>query len=128
MSAASFFNFAALCERLGTTTSRLERAQLISEYLRGVSAAEAEVAARWLVGRAFEATQGKKLSLSGRAAWDALGEMGVDVQSANWAGAVDFGELVRQAVPATMTPTPTLSLLELFDAFSAIAAASGAGS
>jgi DNA ligase 1 len=128
MGAARFSEFAELCERLASTASRLERTRLTTEYLRRLSAADGEMATRLLVGRAFPETQGRRLSLGGRAVWEAVREIGADIQSAQWAGAEDFGELVRQAMPTTAPPTSTLSLAEIVDTFSAIAAASGSGS
>lgn len=86
------------------------------------------MAARLLLGRAFPEAQGRRLALSGRAVWAALAEIGARVDTANWAGAEDFGELVRRVVPATGEPTVPLTLGDLAATFAAIAGASGSGS
>jgi hypothetical protein len=69
---ARFADFAALCEHLAGVASRLRRAWLVADYLRGLSGDEAEVATRWLTGRAFPEGEGRRLSASGRTVWDAL--------------------------------------------------------
>ncbi len=129
---ASFAEFAALCERLATTAGRLERTRLVSEYLGRLEPSAAEVSARLLVGRAFPEGQGRRLALSGRAVWEALGELGADVRRADWAGAEDFGELVRQVLlpvgADTVAATSELSLGDLVETFDAIVRASGSGS
>ena len=124
---APFAEFAALCERLAATASRLERTQLVSEYLGQLNASAAEAAARLLVGRPFPEGEGRRLSLSGRAVWEALTEIGADLRQAHWAGAEDFGELVRQVVP-TGARQSELSLGDLVETFTEIARVSGGGS
>ena len=129
---ASFAEFAALCERLAATASRLERTRLVSEYLGRLDAAAAEAAARLLVGRVFPEGQGRRLALSGRAVWEALHEIGADVHGTDWARAEDFGELVRRVLllvaPDAAAFTPGLSLGDLVETFNEIVRASGTGS
>jgi hypothetical protein len=67
MQPARFAAFADLGERLSGTASRLERARLVREYLATLAPEEAETASRWLVGRPFPESEGRRLSLSGRA-------------------------------------------------------------
>lgn len=124
---ARFAEFAALCEDLTATSSRLERTQLVAGLLQRLSPESAEVATRWLVGRAFPEAQGRRLSVSGRAVLDALAQIGADLTSARWAGVEDFGELVRQ----TMGPAASVASLSFNDVaatFATIAAAAGSGS
>jgi DNA ligase 1 len=101
---------------------------LVADYLRSLTPDDAEVASRWLVGRAFPEAEGRRLSLSGRAVWAALAELGAGVRTADWASAEDFGEMVRRAMPMMPQSTTPLALAELADGFAAIAAASGSGS
>lgn len=124
---APFAAFAELCERLAATSSRLERAQLVAKFLRERTPEEAEVATRWLVGRVFPEAQGRRLSVSGRAVWDALGQAGADVATARGEGAEDFGELVRHVIPDRSSPA-ALSFDDLVTVFTTIATASGGGS
>jgi DNA ligase-1 len=125
---ARFAVFAALCERLAATSSRLERTQQVADFLRQQSPEAAEIATRWLVGRAFPEAQGRRLSLSGRAVWDALEEIGANITGARWAGAEDFGELVRQTMTNPNVSAAPLTFNDIAATFTAIAAAGGSGS
>jgi DNA ligase-1 len=125
---APFSGFAELCEALAATSSRLRRAALVAEYLRHLDPNEAEVAARWLVGRAFPEAQGRRLALSGRAVWAALERIGAPAAVAEWSGAEDFGELVRRALSGRRPEEPHLAFGDLIHAFAAIASATGSGS
>ena len=124
---ARFAEFAALCEHLAATSSRLERTQLVADFLRQLSPEAAEVATRWLVGRAFPEAQGRRLSVSGRAVLDALVQIGADVSGVRWAGAADFGELVGQTMKSTACAAPLL-FNDVAATFAAIAVAAGGGS
>ncbi len=128
MQLAPFADFASLCERLGGTSSRLERTRLVAEYLRGLRPADAETAARLLVGRAFPEAEGRRLAASGRAVWDALEASGGAPERLKWAGAEDFGELVRQVAQLPSSAATPLALADLTVAFREMAAASGGGS
>lgn len=123
---AQFADLAALGERLATTAARGERSRLVADYLRGLAPAAIAVATRLLLGRAFAETQGRRLALGGAAVWEALQAAGATPGELQWAGAVDFGEVVAAAMPATPSGAP-LTLADLGDAFAAIAATSGAG-
>jgi DNA ligase-1 len=116
-----------LCEQLAATASRLERAQRVAAYLRSLTADDAEITARWLVGRAFPEAEGRRLSLSGRAVWEALAAIGVDVSAAEWAGAEDFGELVRQLAAPVAPAHSTLTVANVAGAFVEIARTGGSG-
>lgn len=122
-----FADLAALCERLAATGARGERSRLVADYLRGLAPAAIETATRLLLGRAFAEAQGRRLSLGGAAVWEALGAAGATPGDLQWAGAVDFGQLVARAMPPR-PDGPPLTLADVRDTFAAIAAASGAGS
>ena len=128
VNSAPFARFAELCERLAATPSRLERVSLVADFLHALTPEETEVATRWLVGRAFPEAQGRRLSLGGRAIWEALAHAGASVAVAGWEGAEDFGEVVRQLMAAAAERQPTLSFNDLISTFAAIAAARGSGS
>jgi DNA ligase-1 len=125
---ARFAEFAALCERLAAIGSRLERTRQVADFLRQHSPQAAEIATRWLVGRAFPEAQGRRLALSGRAVLDALAQIGADITGARWAGAEDFGELVRQTMTHPAAAAAQLSFDDITATFTAIAAAAGGGS
>ena len=128
MQSRPFADFARLGERLAATGGRLERTRLVAEYLRGLDPSEAEIAARLLTGRAFPEAQGRRLALSGRAVWDAMRAAGATPEGLDWAGAEDFGELVRHAMAEHPPAGTPLTLADLAAAFSTIATAAGAGS
>ncbi len=124
---AQFSAFSGFCEALAATTSRLERTRLVADYLRGLAPGEVEIAARLLLGRAFPEAQGRRLSLGGRAVWQAVEAASGDPAAAAWAGAPDFGEVVRRVMPAAPVGPP-LTVEGVQAAFAAIGAASGSGS
>ena len=126
--ADQFARFAATCEQLAATSSRLERSRIIADYLRDLTPRDAEVATRLLVGRAFPETVGRRLSLGGSAVWQALATIGATTSAGAWAGVADFGELVRQVMPTGPIENTPLTLADLAETFTAIAAASGGGS
>lgn len=128
MQRARLVDFAALCERLGATSSRLERAGLISAFLEPLAPEDAQVASRLLVGRAFAESEGRRLSLRGRAVWDALRQLGATADVSSLAGVADFGDLVRRVIASVAARAPSLSLADLAAGFAAIAASSGRGS
>jgi DNA ligase 1 len=125
---SDFSTFANLGETLATTTSRLERARLIADYLRALDPADAETAARLLVGRPFPESEGRRLSMSGSAVWAAMQLLGVAATETGWAGAVDFGEVVRRAIAPCAATVPSLLLSDITTQFAAIASAAGSGS
>lgn len=101
---------------------------MIAEYLGHLDADEAETAARLLTGRAFPEADGRRLSMSGSAVWAALELLGIQVAQADWAGAVDFGELVRRAIAPLAASEPALLLSDVTIQFIAIANTTGSGS
>ena len=123
---AQFAIFAQLGEQLGATASRLERTRLIAEYLRGLTPEAVESAVRLLLGRAFPEAHGRRLSLGGRALWQAVEAAGGATSNAAWADARDIGEVVGHAMPSP-TAGPPLTLADIGAAFTAIAAAGGNG-
>ena len=123
---AQFAALAQLGERLAATPSRLERTRLIAEFLRGLTPEEVERATRLLLGRAFPEGEGRRLSLGGRAVWQAVEAAGGTPAETSWAGARDFGELVRQVMPP-QTTGPPLTVNQVYETFAAIADAAGAG-
>jgi len=93
---ASFYDFALVCQDLGQTQSRLQMAEAVGTFLAALSVDEAEVAARFMVGRALEQGEEKRLQISGRAIWKIVAEMtgGGDQSEDIFAAAEDFGEAV----------------------------------
>src|SRR5277367_6323544 len=64
--AATFAQFADLCQRLASTGSKLQKRALMAEYLREVPVSEAGLAASYLAGAPFPETDTRELKV-GRA-------------------------------------------------------------
>jgi DNA ligase 1 len=130
---ASFYGLAEVCELLSQTSSRFQMAQTVGEFLGRLDVAEAEIAARFMVGRALAVGEEKKLNVSGRAIWKIAAEMagGVDEDRGSeiFASAVDFGEAIQILLrlrPAE--PEPTLTIAEVSRHFEQIASIEGRNS
>ena len=124
----SFYDFALVCQSLSQTQSRLQMAEAVGTFLAALDIDEAEVAARFIVGRAAEQGEEKRLQISGRAIWKIVAEMtgtadqGEDIFTA----AEDFGDAVEMMLRNRADdPQPTLTIRELNAQFVAIAAIEG---
>ena len=125
---ASFYDFALVCQDLGQTQSRLQMAEAVGTFLAALPIDEAEIAARYMVGRAVEQGDAKRLQISGRAIWKIVAEMtgGADQSEDIFAAAEDFGEAVAVMLRLrSEDPEPSLSILEVDRAFREIAAIEG---
>jgi len=128
---ASFYDMAVVCQALGQTQSRLQIAQLVGEFLARLSVDEAEIAARFMVGRTLAQGDEKRLQVSGRAVWKIVATMtgGEDQSEDIFAAATDFGEAIAVLLelrPAD--PEPTLTISEVEHRFSEIAEVEGRNS
>ncbi|MGH7878879.1 MAG: hypothetical protein ACREQD_05225, partial [Candidatus Binataceae bacterium] len=94
---ASFDDFAVVCETLGQTSSRLQIAELVAEFIARLPLDEAEIATRFMVGQVLEQGAEKRLQVSGRTIWRVVAEMtgGEDQSEDIFASAVDFGEAIE---------------------------------
>jgi DNA ligase-1 len=122
---------AVVCQALGQTQSRLQIAQLVGEFLARLSVDEAEIAARFMVGRTLAQGDEKRLQVSGRAVWKIVATMtgGEDQSEDIFAAATDFGEAIAVLLelrPAD--PEPTLTISEVEHRFSEIAEIEGRNS
>ncbi len=121
---ASFNDFALVCQELGQTQSRLQMAESVGTFLAALEVDEAEIAARFMVGRALEQGEEKRLQVSGRAIWKIAAEItsaedqGEDI----FAAAEDFGEAIEMTLRRrSIDPEPTLTIAELDRKFHEIA-------
>ena len=121
---ASFNDFALVCQELGQTQSRLQMAETVGTFLAALEVDEAEIAARFMVGRALEQGEEKRLQVSGRAIWKIAAEItsaedqGEDI----FAAAEDFGEAIEMTLRRrSIDPEPTLTIAELDRRFHEIA-------
>jgi ATP-dependent DNA ligase len=126
-----FNDFALVCLALGQTQSRLQMAELAGEYLARLDAAEAEIAARFMVGRPLAQGDEKRLQISGRAIWKIVAAItgGDDQGEEIFAAATDFGEAIEMLLRRRADdPAPTLTLAEVERSFGEIAAIEGRNS
>ncbi|MFI5353208.1 MAG: ATP-dependent DNA ligase [Candidatus Binatales bacterium] len=124
----TFHDLALVCQSLGQTGSRLQMAQMAGEFLAHLDTGEAEIAARFMVGRALPQGDEGKLDVSGRAIWKIAAEMtgGADQGEEIFAAAADFGEAIEMLLKLRpIEPEPTLSISEVSARFAEIAAIEG---
>jgi DNA ligase-1 len=124
----SFYDFAEVCQSLSQTQSRLQMAETVGTFLAALEIDEAEIAARFMVGRAVEQGEEKRLQISGRAVWKIVAEMtdSADQGEDIFTAAEDFGEAIEMTLKLRAAdPEPTLTIRELNDKFAEIAAIEG---
>lgn len=103
-------------------------AEEVGTFLASLDVAEAEIAARFMVGRAVEQGEEKRLQISGRAIWKIVAEMtdSADQGEDIFTAAEDFGEAVEMTLKLRgADPEPTLTIRELNEKFAEIAAIEG---
>jgi hypothetical protein len=130
-SVSGFNDFALVCLGLGQTQSRLQMAALAGEFLARLDPAEAEIAARFMVGRPLAQGHEQRLQISGRAIWKIVSAMtgGADQGEEIFAAATDFGEAIEMLLRLRASdPAPTLTLTEVERRFAAVAAIEGRNS
>ena len=128
---ASFQEFAEVCQSLSQTGSRLQMADIVGDFLARLEVDEAEIAARFMVGRALAQGEEKRLQISGRAIWKIVAAMtdseaqGEDVYNA----AEDFGDAIGMLLKLRSSePEPTLTIREVAAKFAEIADIEGRNS
>ncbi len=127
----SFQEFAEVCQSLSQTGSRLQMADLVGEFLARLDADEAEIAARFMVGRALQQGEEKRLQISGRAIWKIVAAMtGAEDQGEDiYNSAEDFGDAIGLLLKLRAAePEPTLTIREVAAKFAEIADIEGRAS
>src|SRR5258708_906431 len=117
-----------VCQSLSHTKSRLQMAETVGTFLAALDIDEAEIAARFIVGRAVEQGEEKRLQISGRAIWKIVaGLTGTEEQGEEiFTAAEDFGEAVEMMLKYRPNdPEPTLTIREINKSFAAIAEIEG---
>ncbi len=125
---ASFLDFALVCQSLSQTQSRIQMAEIVGEFLASLPVEEAEIAARFMVGRALEQGEEKRLQVSGRAIWKIASEItgGGEQSEEIFTAAEDFGAAVEMMLKLrTADPKPTLTIAQLDHALREIAEIEG---
>lgn len=125
---ASFLDFAIVCQELGQTQSRLQMAQAVGSFLGALEVGEAEIAARFMIGRAVAQGDEKRLQISGRAIWKiAAAITGAEDQGEDiFTAAEDFGEAIEMVLRLRAAePEPSLTITEVDRTFREIAEIEG---
>ncbi len=123
--------FAQTCDAIAATTKKLEKTALVATYLRSLPLSEAATAAIFLSGRPFPAYQEATLQVGGALLWRVIGELsGKSEQELTeiYRRHGDAGSVAAEALPvkpASGLSLTGLSLNEVQQAFSSIAAARG---
>lgn len=128
---ASFLDFAEVCNSLSQTGSRLQMAEMVGTFLARLDPEEAATAARFMVGRALQQGEEKRLQVSGRAIWKiAAAIAGAEEQGEDiFAAAEDFGDAVGMLLRMRSSePEPTLTIREIAEKFAEIAEIEGPSS
>ena len=103
-------------------------AEMVGAFLASLDIDEAEIAARFMVGRAVQQGEEKRLQISGRAIWKIVAEMtdSADQGEDIFTAAEDFGEAIEMTLKLRAAdPEPTLTIRELNEKFAEIAAIEG---
>jgi DNA ligase 1 len=126
--------FAKLCERLAGTSRKLEKRDLVAEYLRSLDSEDAALAALYLAGMPFAVTEGKNLNAGGALLSRVLAELtgaGRQQMHAAYRRHGDLGgaayDLLHALPPASLEERRvpgTLALSDVAASFAEIAAAS----
>ena len=125
---AFFHAFAATCEAIAATSSRLAKAALVRDYVATLGDDDLVLAARFLTGRPFAQADQRVLQVGYAVARDVICALGGIVPE-------DFGKLATQhgeagaaaevALAGHIADAPTLTLRAVMDAYEALVAARG---
>lgn len=134
MAETLFVELASLGERLERTTSRLELADLLAEFLQKLDPTEIPAGLRLTIGQVFSEWDGRALNLSWKALMRVVGGLASPTDAdreAVFAEAEDTGEAVRMLLERARSEPlqpPPLTILDVYRTFEEIAAATGRGS
>jgi len=122
---------APACEAIARTTKKLEKTQIVADYLRSRSADEAPISAVFLSGRPFPAYDETTLGVGGTQLWKAVQELSGKSEAAMTAAYRRHGDLGAAAfdlLSVTHQPSTgqSLNVVQVEQAFRQIAATRGA--
>jgi len=119
---------ATVAEAIGGTTKKTEKVRLLAEYLRSRSVDEAAASAVFLSGRSFPAWEEVTLQVGGAQLWRVIGTLAHKSDALLTAAYRRHGDLGAAAYDVLRSVAPakgTLTVLQVAEAFRAIARASG---
>ena len=118
---------ASLCERVASTTKKLEKTALVADYFKSRTTEEAATAAVFLSGKPFPAWDGTTLNVGGALLWRIVSELSarseVELTTA-YRQHGDLGAVASGVLPARNLERD-LSIVEIQRSFWQIAAARG---
>jgi ATP-dependent DNA ligase I len=122
---------APACEAIARTTKKLEKTQIVADYLRSRSADEAAVSAVFLSGRPFPAHNETTLGVGSTQLWQVVQELSGKTEAAMTAAYRQHGDLGAAAygILSLSNKQParqSLNVLQVQQAFRQIAATRGA--
>ncbi len=121
---------APACEAIARTTKKLEKTQIVAEYLRSRRPDEAGISAVFLSGRPFPAYEEATLGVGGRQLWRAVQELSGKSEAVMTAAYRRHGDLGAAAYDILsgqhpQSPRQPLNVIQVEQAFRQIAAARG---
>jgi DNA ligase-1 len=119
---------ATVAETIGGTTKKSEKVRLLAEYFRSRTVDEAVVSAVFLSGRAFPSWEEVTLQVGGTQLWRVVGALVHKSEALLTAAYRRHGDLGTAAYEVLRSVAPaqsTLTVLQVAEAFRAIARASG---
>jgi DNA ligase-1 len=118
--------FAVICEAIAATTKKLQKTDIVADYLKSRSVDDAAISAVFLSGRPFPAWEESTLQIGGRSLWQIVAELSGksgDEISAAYRRHGDLGAVAGEVLPQRRGEG--VSVLEVERAFRQIAAARG---
>src|SRR5436309_3674898 len=118
---------ASLCERVASTTKKLEKTALVADYLTSRTTEEAATAAVFLSGKPFPAWEETTLNVGGALLWRIVSELSGRPETeltAAYRQHGDLGAVARGVLPARNLERD-LSIVEIQRSFRQMAAARG---
>ena len=126
--AQSFRRFAETCAVIASTSSKLEKVRLLSEYLRKLGGGMTAPVTVWFTGAAFASSENKVLKLGWAVIRDALCAIGqVDESDLHsiYLKHSDLGETAQEVFASFDAASAGLAIAELDEMFRALEAARG---
>jgi DNA ligase-1 len=134
MGNSSFSDFSSTLEKAGEKPSKNEKVRLLSEYMRGLDAEDAELAARFATGRSSRKGSADETQIGYSTIMDVLKDLtGLSPRDIGrvYVKYGDLGKVVEEILAGKKETTlfaETLSLKDVGDAFEAMTRAKGKGS
>ena len=119
---------ATVAEAIAATTRKTEKVRLLAEYFRSRTVDEAAISAVFLSGRAFPAWEEVTLQVGGAQLWrviETLAHKSEGLLTAAYRRHGDLGAAAYEVLRSVARATSALSVLQVAEAFRAIARASG---